>query len=56
MGLRFADQMEVSPGRDFFPCDEKTVKDIFAKQCMENGALAVTLTAEESRVCIWRSS
>ncbi len=54
MELRFADQMEASLGQGFFPCDEKTVKDIFVEQRMENGTLAVTLTAEESRVCFLR--
>ncbi len=54
MELRFADQMEASLGQGFFPCDGKTAKDVHAEQSMENGTLAVTLTAEESRVCFLR--
>ena len=54
MELRIADQMEISLGQGFFPCDGKTAKDVHAEQSMENGALAVTLAAEESRVCFLR--
>ena len=46
--------MEVSLGQGFFPCEEAAAKDISAGQRLENGALAVTLTAEESRVCFLR--
>lgn len=54
MEIRLADRMEVSLGQGFFLYGEKMAKDISTKQRMENGALAVTLTAEESRACFLR--
>jgi len=54
MELRYADRMDFSLGQGFFPCGGKAGKEISIDQRMENGTLAVTLTAEESRVCFLR--